>query len=135
MGGMVISSFQSSCFYVKFLFIVFYIHIVGGERFCVVDLLMLSMHESKYEVDISENGTSILIGTEMHAFYTSSSRLKDEIPLQDDHDTLLTAHQEVVDLVLYNTVPFCTLYPKFVPHNYMCATVQVMYQGYIHEST
>ena len=100
MGGMVISSFQPFCFDVKFPFMVFYTHFVGRRRFCVVDLLVLSMHESRYQVDISENGMSILIGTEMPTFYTSSGRLEDEIPLQGDRDTLLAAHQEVVDLII-----------------------------------
>ncbi len=58
MGGMVISSFQPFCFDVNFPFMVFYTHFVGGRRFCVVDLLVLSMHESRYQVDISENGMS-----------------------------------------------------------------------------
>ena len=79
---------------------VFYTPFVGGRRFCVVDLLVLSMHESRYQVDIAENGMSILIGTEMPVFYTSSGRLEEEIPLQGDRDTLLAAHQEVVDLII-----------------------------------
>ena len=100
MGGMAISSFQPFCFDVKFPFMVFYNHFVGGRRFCAVDLLVLSMHESRYQVDISEHGMFILIGTEMPAFYTSSGSLEDEIPLQGDRDTLLPAHQEVVDLII-----------------------------------
>ena len=79
---------------------VFYTPFVGGRSFCVVDLLVLSMHESRYQVDIAESGMSILIGTEIPVFYTSTSRLEEETPLQGDHGTLLAAHQEVVDLII-----------------------------------
>jgi hypothetical protein len=58
------------------------------------------MHESRNQVDISKNGVSILICTEMPALYTSSGRLEDAIPLQGDHDTLLAAHQENDDLII-----------------------------------
>ena len=65
----------------------------------------LYLQEKGFEVtaiDISENATSILIGTEMPAFYTSSDRLEDEIPLHGDSDTLLAVHQEVVDLITHH---------------------------------
>lgn len=100
MGGMSLSSFQAFCFDVRYPFMVFYTPFVRGRRYCVVDLLVLSMHESRYQVDIAENGMSILIGTEIPAFFTSSGRLEEEIPLQGDRDTLLAAHHELVDDII-----------------------------------
>jgi hypothetical protein len=49
---------------------VFHTPFVGERRFCVINLLMLSLHESRYHVDIAENGMTISIGMEMPAFYT-----------------------------------------------------------------
>ena len=73
---------------------------VSRRKYCVVDLLVLSMHELSYQVGNAENGMSISIGTEMSAFYSSSGRLENEIHLQGDGDTFLAAYYVVVDLII-----------------------------------
>jgi hypothetical protein len=45
------------------------------------------MDELRYQIHIAENCMSISIGMEIPAFYTSSDRMEDEIPLQGDRHT------------------------------------------------
>lgn len=54
---------------------------------------------------------SVLIVTEFPTFYTSSERLNDEIPHQDDRYILLAAHHDVVDLIISSNVS-CVVAPS-----------------------
>lgn len=73
---------------------------IGTVRYCVVDFYVHAQDESRYEVNISQDGTKLFLSSEVPAFFFASERLADELELDGRRDAVMAAHAEAVDLVM-----------------------------------
>ena len=67
---------------------------INGSKYCIVDMLVLPLHTSRFLVDLDPNGTSVHVGIIIPSGFMSASRIGNEDALQGDRDGLVMAHTD-----------------------------------------
>jgi len=67
---------------------------MGESRYCIIDMIVLPLHTSRFLVDLDPNGTYVHIGILIPAGFMSASRIGNEDALQGDRDDLVLANTD-----------------------------------------